>query len=198
MSSTNAGFGLRPKYDEQGYVRPRVYVNGIQSGYASALLKYQPVTMSGGFIIQASLAADWLGVFAGWEGVDSTGRHIISNQWLANQTYSSGNPGDYPMRAYVWDDPYTIYSIQANGSVPATSLGVQADFVNIASGNTTIGMSTAQLNSSLKTTGQQGQLRILELSIGPITGDSNVWGDAFTEVRVQNARHLYVANKTSL
>lgn len=198
MASTNAGFGLRPKYDEQGYVRPRVYVNGIQSGYASGLLKYQPITMSGGFIIQAALASDWLGVFAGWEGIDTTQRHIISDQWLANQTYSTGNPADYPMRAYVWDDPYMIYSIGANGSIPATSPGVQADFVNIASGNTTVGMSQAQLNSTLKTTGQQGQMRIIELSPGPLTGDSNTWGDAFTIVHVQNARHQYVANKVSL
>lgn len=198
MASTNAGFGLQPRYDEKGFLRPRVYVNGIQSGYASGLLKYQPVAISGGFLVAATLASDWLGVFAGWEGIDSTGRHIISDQWLAGQTYSAGNPNDYPMRVYVWDDPFQIFDIQANGSVQSTSIGVQADFVNITTGNTTTGLSTAQINSTLKTTGQQGQLRIIELSPGPLPNDNNVWGDAFTILHVQNARHQYISNKVSL
>lgn len=198
MSSTNAGFGMQPAYSETGFVRPRSYFNGIQSGYGSSILKYQPVTISGGFLIQATTAADFLGVFAGWEGVDSTGRHIVSDQWLAGQTYASTNPNDYNMRAYVWDDPNIFYNIQANGSVPATAIGVEADLVNPTAGSTTTGLSSCQLNSTLKTTGVQGQLRIIELSPGPIVGDTNVWGDAFTIVHVMNARHLYVANKTSL
>jgi len=198
MASTSNGFGLIPRYDEKGYVRPRAYVNGIQSGYATALYKYQPVTISGGYLIAATTAADWLGVFAGWEGIDSTGRYILSDTWLAGQTWSSANPNDYPMRAYVWDDPYMIFDIQANGSVAATAVGVQADFVNPGNGNATTGLSTAQMNSTLKTTGQQGQLRIIELSMGPLPSDVNVWGDAYTIVHVQNARHLYVYNKVSL
>ena len=199
MTTTSAGFGLRPKYDERGFVRPRMYVNGIASGYATGILKYQPVTISGGYLVVATTAADWLGVFAGWEGIDSTGRHIISDQWLASQTYSSGSPNEYPMRAYVWDDPYMVFSIQADGTVAATSIGVQADFATaITAGSTTTGLSACQMNHTLKTTGAQGQLRIVELALGPMAGDSNTWSDTYTIVHVQNARHLYVYNKVSL
>ena len=58
MASTSAGFGLIPRYDERGFIRPRVYVNGIQSGYASGLLKYQPVAISGGYLVAATTNAD--------------------------------------------------------------------------------------------------------------------------------------------
>lgn len=196
MSTTLAGFGLRPKYNETGTVRPRAYYGGIASGYNVALYKYQPVIMNtSGVLIAATTNADIIGVFAGWEGVDATGRMIVSDQWLAGQTYTA----DGNMVAYVWDDPTTVYQIQADGSLAQSAIGDQADFTTATIGNgSTVGFSVATMSSTLKGAGVQGQLRVIELAPLPGIPGGNSWGDAFTIVHVSIARHEYIANKVAI
>ena len=43
MSSTSAPFGLRPAFHPSGLDRAQALANGIVSGYASNILKGQPV-----------------------------------------------------------------------------------------------------------------------------------------------------------
>lgn len=191
MSASNNPFGIRPKYSLVGPVRPRAFPLGIASGYSSGLLKYQPVTLNtNGTITAATTNQDIYGVFAGWEGLDTTNRWITSNQWLANQAYNTGEV----MNAYVWDDPSIVYAIQCDGSLAQTSIGDQADFSNITAGSTTTGYSQATLSSTLKGAGVQGQLRIMELDLA----STNAWGDAFTIVHVNIARLQYIANKVAV
>lgn len=191
MSATLNGFGLRPKFSKTGYVRPTAYYGGIASGYSSAIYKYSPVIMAtAGTLTIGTQAADILGVFAGVEYVDSTGRQIIQPYWPAAGTYASD------MVAYVWDDPNIIYDIQADGSLAQTSIGDQADFTTatVGSGNTVPGYSVATLNHTLAGAGVQAQLRILSL----YPSIENAWGDAFTVVEVNIARNQYVANKVAI
>ncbi len=191
MSSTLAPLGMVPKYSQVGPVRPQAYPYGIASGYNTALFKGQPVTMgTSGTIVAATTNQDIMGVFAGWEGVDSTGRFITSNQWAANQAFNAGEI----MNAYIWQDPTIVYSIQCDGSLAQTSIGDQADFSNPTSGSTVTGYSAATISSTLKGAGTQGQLRIIELSLNPY----NAWGDAYTVVHVQIARLQYIANKVAI
>ena len=192
MTATSAPFGLRPRYSMTGPVRPQAYPYGIASGYASGILKYQPVTMATTGVIQAATTnQDIIGVFAGWEGVDTTGRFITSDQWLANQAYNTGEV----MNVYIFQDPTIVYSIQCDGSLAQTSIGDQADFSSgITNGSTVTGLSTCTISSSLKGAGTQGQLRILELTLNP----DNAWGDAYTVVNVQIARSQYVASKVAI
>lgn len=191
MSTVSAPFGMVPRYSQLGPVRPQAYPYGIASGYGSALYKGMPVTMStAGTIVQATTAQDIMGVFAGWEGVDNTGRFITSNQWAASQAYNAGEV----MNAYIWQDPSIVFSIQCDGSLAQTSIGDQADFSNITAGSTVTGYSAATISSTLKGAGVQGQLRIIELDLL----QNNAWGDAFTVVHVQIARLQYVANKVAI
>lgn len=191
MSATNAPFGMIPKYSLTGPVRPRCFPQGIASGYSSGLLKGQPVTMASTGVLQAATTnQDIYGIFAGWEGVDSTGRFITSNQWLASQAYSTGEI----MNVYVWDDPSIVYSIQCDGSLAQSSIGDQADFTNTTAGSTTTGLSQATISSTLGGAGVQKQLRILELDLTP----GNAWGDAYTVVHVNIARSQYIANKVAI
>lgn len=191
MSATLNGFGLKPKWNKSGYVRPNAYPVGILSGYTSAIYKYSPVLMqTSGLLAIATVANDFLGVFAGVEYVDSTGRQILSPYWPASATYASD------MVAYIWDDPTIVFDIQCDGSLAQTALGDEADFTTatIGSGNMTTGYSSATLSSTLKGAGVQGQLQV----VGLVPSVDNAWGDAFTNVQVRIARHQYVSNKVAI
>lgn len=192
MSAVLQPFGLRPVYAPGTQAQARRYDNGIASGYASSILKYQPVALnSAGQIVAATSGADFLGSFAGVTWFDSAGVPHSYNQWIAGTVVESNTP----FWVWVFDDPTQEFQIQCDGSV-AQSNGGQINFTaaNIANGSTVVGLSQATGQASSLTTSNQAQLRIteLDLSIG------NAWGDAYTIVRVQNARHQYVANKVAV
>lgn len=196
MATTLNGYGMIPKYSLGGIIRPRAYLSGILSGYNTAIYKYSPVALnSSGNLVLASAGADFLGVFAGWEGMDSTGKWWTINNWSANQTYAATEE----MYAYVWDDPAIVYRIQADATI-AQANGAQVDFTTgtIGSGNATTGLSSCTANASDTTSGQK-QLRIIELApnYNTVPG-GNAWGDAFPDIDVQIARHQYVANKVAV
>ncbi len=201
MSAALNGYGIRPAYANNGMASCRTYPNGIASGYATGILKYQPVALnSSGQLVAASLAADWLGVFAGVKWIDASGIPHVSDQWTAGTVYvsTSGSiSAGYGIEVSVWDDPEIVYSIQANGSL-VQSLGGQVDFASITAGSATTGLSACLADASSLTTSGQKQLRIVELSPSPALLGTNAWGDAFTEIRVQNARHQYIANKVAV
>ena len=90
-----------------------------------------------------------------------------------------------------------VFTIQADGSL-AQSLGGQVDFSSITAGSTTTGLSACTASASSLTTSGQKQLRIVELSLSPALNGTNTWGDAFTEIKVMNARHQFIANKVAV
>jgi hypothetical protein len=186
MSATSAPFGMRPAYHPSGLDRASAYTIG--TGYASAIYKGSPVILNtDGTLNIGTTNADIIGVFDGVEYTDSTGKPTKSNFWPASTTATA-------IAAWVWDNPVTIFDIQSDGTLAATSVGDQADFVNPNTGSTSTGLSTATINHTLKGAGQQGQLRIVALNGDP----GNAWGDTYTVVQVQIARHQYVSNKTAI
>lgn len=193
MSATLNGFGLRPAYSPNGYAPGTGYINGIASGYGTAILKYQPVTLnSSGVLVIAATNADFIGSFAGVSYVDSQGVPQFRDSWTASQTYNA----NMPMWAWVYgaDDPDLVFEIQADGSV-AQSVGGQVDFASgITNGNTSVGLSTCLASASSLSTSAQKQLRIT--AVAPVVG--NAFGDAYTILRVKNARHQFVANKIAV
>ena len=96
MSATSAPFGLRPAFHPSGLDRAVALANGIQAvstsgnvsaGYASNILKGQPVKMNTAGYIEIAASGDaFLGAFAGVEWTDSTGRRRISNYWPASES----------------------------------------------------------------------------------------------------------------
>jgi hypothetical protein len=202
MSTTLNPYGIRPAYSPQGMAACRTYPNGIASGYATGILKYQPVALnSSGQIIAATAgSADWIGVFAGVRYIDASGIPHVYDQWTAGTVYSSttGNiSAGYGIEVSIWDDPNMVFQIQADGSL-AQSIGGQVNFSNIAAGSTTVGLSACTAQASSLTTSGQGQMRIVELALTPALNGTNLWGDAYTEIRVMNARSQYVANKVAV
>ena len=177
MSSTNAPFGLRPSFHPTGLDRAAALTDGIVSGYASNILKGQPVKYDTSGVIQAAAAGDaFLGAFAGVQWVDTTGRPRISNYWPANTAYVTGS-----CIAYYYTDANIVYDIQADGPMAQTTLGAQSDFSAVTAGSTTTGLSQCTISTSVVAAGSSAQLKI----VGLTPGVDNAWGDAYTVVQVQ-------------
>jgi len=192
MPATLNAFGLEPIAHPSGQMRPQVFVDGIVSTFSSDIFQGQPVflTTAGTFQPVTSTSGEMVGSFAGVKYTPTNnGRPVIQNSWPSGAAYTAGT-----LEVTVYTDPQIIYRIQASGSIAATAVGDQGNFNNTASGNATVGISQATLNSTLVGAGNQGQLRIVGLDPTP----DNAWGDAFTTVQVQIARHQYVAVKTAI
>jgi hypothetical protein len=197
MSATSAPFGLRPAFHPSGLDRAQALAGGIVSGYASNILKGQPVQYgttanSGtlGTIIIATTSGAWSGAFAGVQWTDTTGRARVSNYWPASTAYTAGT-----CVAYFYNDQNIVYEIQADGSMAQTTIGNEYNFTNIAAGSTTTGLSQATLGSATAVgNGSQGQMRVVD--VAPYPG--NDWGDAYTIVRVVNSNSQFFGAVTAI
>jgi hypothetical protein len=185
MSATNAPFGLRPAFHPSGLDRAQALSNGITSGYASNILKGQPVqySASAGVIIIATVGAIWSGAFAGVEFTDTTGRRRVSNYWPASTAFQTGS-----CVAYFYNDQNIVYEIQTDATIAQTSIGNEYNFSNIAAGSTTTGLSQCTLGVSTAVgNGNPGDMRIVDLAPYP----DNAWGDSYVIVRVVNSRSQF-------
>lgn len=192
MSSTNAPFGLRPAFHPSGLDRASALANGIQAvstsgnvsaGYATTILKGQPVKMAtGGYIVVAAAGDAFLGAFDGVEWTDATGRRRVSNYWPANESFTVGS-----VVAYFYQDANIVYEIQADGSLAQTAIGDEADLSNTTAGSTTTGLSQATLSTTLVGSGNSAQMRIID--IAPYA--DNAWGDDYVIVRATIAEYQF-------
>ena len=183
MSSTSAPFGLRPAFHPSGLDRAQALAGGIASGYASNILKGQPVAYnpSNGNIVIATAGNSnaWSGAFAGVQWTEVNGRARVSNYWPANTTYATGT-----CVAYFYNDQNIVYEIQADGAMAQTTIGNEYLFTNVTAGSSTTGLSQATLGASTAVgNNQPGQMRVVDLA--PYV--DNAWGDAYTIVRVVNS-----------
>lgn len=187
MSATAAPFGARPSYHAlNAQMTARAYT--IASGYGTAIYKGNPVILNtNGTIVVGTTAASVLGIFAGCQYTDSTGKPTYSNYWPASVSATD-------IVAYVYDDPNIVYEIQSSGSIAQTAVGDQADFVNPGTGSATTGLGSCAINSTLAGAGNQKQLRIVGFSLAP----DNAPGDAYTVVQAQIAQQQYIADKTAV
>ena len=195
MSATNAPFGLRPSFFPTGLERAQAITNGITSGYASNILKGQPVvygtTANGGTLGTIIIAANTgavTGAFAGVEFTDTTGRRRVSNYWPASTSGTN-------IVAYFYNDLNIVYEIQTDATITQTSIGNEYNFSNITAGSTTTGLSQCTLGVSTAVgNGAQGQMRIVDIAAYP----DNNWGDAYVIVRVQLASTQFFGAYTAI
>lgn len=183
MSATSAPFGLRPAFHPSGLDRAQALAGGIVSGYASNILKGQPVKYdTNGTIVPAAAGDAFVGAFAGVEFTDTTGRRRVSNYWPASTAYQTGS-----CVAYFYNDPNIVYEIQADGSLAQSSIGDEADLSNTTAGSTTTGLSQATLSTSLIGANGEAQMRIVDLAPYP----DNAWDDTYVIVRATIAQFQF-------
>lgn len=199
MSATSAPFGLRPAFHPSGLDRAFALANGIQAvstsgnvsaGYASNILKGQPVKMNtNGYIEVAGSGDAFLGAFAGVEWTDATGRRRVSNYWPANESFQVGS-----VIAYFYQDANIVYEIQAAGTLTQAAVGDEFDITNETAGSTTTGLSQATLGITPAGSGNNKQMRVIDIAPYP----DNAWGDAFPIVRATISKSQYVAPSNAI
>lgn len=160
MSSTSAPFGFRPSYHNSGQMRPKAYV--IASTYAANIFSGDPVKLTDNGVIQLGTSdgtrtgttdgITLLGIFAGCQYLDASGKPTISPFWPSGATGTE-------IVAWVYDDPETLYDVQytnpSAGTTVQTAVGEQCDWtVASPGGSTQTGLSSCQLTAIQATSGQ--------------------------------------------
>lgn len=158
MANEDRPFGLKPVRHKSG-----APYNGaaqpyfIPAGYGTALYIGDPVVKTG-----TSNTAEVTVPGAGKFGIGTmpeinkatagdanrvTGV-IVGFAALPNDLNKNYNPASTQRVAFVCDDPNVTFEIQADGAIPAASIGLNAVFIYTHSGSTTTGLSGVELDTT--------------------------------------------------
>lgn len=183
MPQSFAPFGLRAiaAFGTHGNeVRAYPLPNGAN---CPDLAKGSPVKLSGGVITSAGTGGGpLLGVANGFAWVDANVGPQLRNAIPADTSSAGLYDGSDRPTAYVIDNPFALFLIQADASVTAGDLGLNFDVT--ASGgdvNTVYGTSRYTLDASTRTSAIGTALKLVGLANIP----DNNWGDPFPIVVVK-------------
>ena len=130
-----------------------------------------------------------IGVFAGCEYTDqSTGDVKFLQVWTASTTVKTNSA----VKAYVYDDPDIIFSIQCDGTFANTDVGLNSN-VTLTPGNTDFGYTKQEITVSTFATTNTLPIRILRLINEP---GNAVGANASVEVYINN--HQLRANTAGI
>ena len=195
MANTDSSYGLRPISRQGSSVS-----SGGMTEYRIASDNSNPIfhgmaviPLAAGVIDDLQAAAGGnvsiVGVFGGCEYVSSTtGETIYSNQWPG-----SGADSNYPVKAFLYDDPNQLFTVATSNVVAAANTEAEiraAVFANIAlatgnSGSTTTGISSATADLNTIATTNTLALRIMGVQDDPDNADSTAAGIPLI-VRINN------------
>jgi hypothetical protein len=183
MANTNVAFGLRPI----GVVGQAANTTGateyrIASTNSNAIFQGSPVIpVAAGVIERVGAAAGGtvglVGVFWGCEYVSSTtGEKVFSNYWPG-----SGADSNFPIKAFVYDNPLQSFVICSDASLTSESAArahvfANANFADAQSGSTTTGISSAKLGVSTINVTANLNLRIMGIQDDPENQDFTAAG----------------------
>jgi hypothetical protein len=139
--------------------------------------KGSPVKLSGGVITSAGTGGGpLLGVANGFAWVDAVNGPQLRNSIPADTSSAGLYDGSTRPTAYVIDNPFATFLIQADASVTAGDLGLNFD-VTAASGdvNAVYGTSQYALDASTRTSAVGTALKLVGLANIP----DNNWGDPY-------------------
>lgn len=184
MAQSYAPFGLRAVAalgTHGNEVRAYPLPNGAN---CPDLGKGSPVKLSGGVITSVGTGGGpLLGVAAGFAWIDPTTKQPQLKNSIPADTSSAGlyESSERPT-AYIVDNPFALFIIQADASVTAGDLGLNFDVT--ASGgdvNSVYGTSQYTLDASTRTSAIGTALKLVGLANIP----DNNWGDPFPIVVVK-------------
>ena len=155
MANSNVKFGLKP-INAMGGTNPGSTNMYFIASDASAIFQGSPVQaeLTGGTIqVLGNATGDTkqiLGVFAGCEYVDNVTKKLkFSNTWPGSGSADT----NHDIKGFVYDNPMQRYIICSDDSNTSRALAKAdvfktAEIENATSGNTTTGISTAQIDIS--------------------------------------------------
>lgn len=155
MANSNVSFGLKP-INAMGGTNPGSTNMYFIASNASAIFQGSPVQaeLSGGTVqVLGNATGDTkqiLGVFAGCEYVDNTTKKLkFSNTWPGSGSADT----NHDIKGFVYDNPMQRFIICSDGTntdraTAKADVFKTAEIENATSGNTTTGISTAQIDIS--------------------------------------------------
>jgi hypothetical protein len=186
MANINGAFGLRPiakmgqSTNSTGASEYRIASNNTNKIYQGSPV----IPLNTGFIDRVGAAAGGtvglLGVFWGCEYVSSTtGQKVFSNKWLG-----AGADTNFPVKAFVYDDPAQLFVIATSNVVAAANTEAEvraavfanANFAGGQSGSDVTGISSATLDLDTIDTTNTLNLRIMGIQEDPENADFTVAG----------------------
>jgi hypothetical protein len=178
-------------------MRPKAYT--IASTYAANIFSGDPVKLTDNGVIQLGTSDGTrsgtvdgillLGIFAGCQYLDASGKPTISPFWPSGATGTE-------IVAWVYDDPETLFDVQytnpSSGTTVQTAVGEEFDWtVASPGGSTQTGLSNCQIGVIQATSGQF-----------QMTGFANNINDSLTDayvtVTVRINEHHYKAAVNSV
>jgi hypothetical protein len=186
MANINGAFGLRPigkmgqNTNSTGATEYR-----IASSNTNAIYQGSPVIPLAAGVIDivgadAGGTVGLLGVFWGCEYVSSvTGEKVFSNYWPG-----TGADSNFPVKAFVYDDPAQLFLIATSNVVAAADTEAEvraavfanANFADGTAGSTTTGLSSATLDLNTIATTNTLNMRIMGVLDDPENSDFTAAG----------------------
>lgn len=196
MANADTPFGLRPVGHPMGLSKARVRAYYVPASYATALFPGDAVIKTG--------TSNTTEVSAPGVGVMPVGTMPEVNKAAAGDNNAitgvivgvAANPDNLSRRylpastggvVFVNDDPATEYEIQADGTIAAAQVGLNAVLIYTNAGSTVTGQSGTELDTSsdVPAADASNQLTIL----GVVPRADNEAGSNFTKVRVRINNH---------
>ena len=199
MANANVAFGLKPVGMHGSSPATQGTSQYFIASDASAIFQGSPVKaeLTGGTIQIGSATGNGdqlLGVFAGCEYVDATtGKLKFSNTWPGSGSANT----NFDIKGFVYDNPFQRFIIASDGTntdraTAKVDIFKTAAMSSGASGNTTTGISSAQLDiSTADNTDTSDCLRILGIHEDVTNADHSAAGVSYI---VQIIDHALLGN----
>ena len=199
MANANVAFGLKPVGMHGSSPATQGTSQYFIASDASAIFQGSPVVaeLTGGTIAIASATGDGqqlVGVFAGCEYVNATtGKLKFSNTWPGSGSANT----NFDIKGFVYDNPFQRFIIASDGTntdraTAKVDIFKTAAMSSGASGNTTTGISSAQLDiSTADNTDTSDALRILGIHEDVTNADHSAAGVSYI---VQIIDHALLGN----
>jgi len=207
MPTTSQPFGFRPAYHPSGRLAPTEMINALQPGASVTLWRGQPFLLTGSGSAGASqispvtATSDVVaGVFWGVEYTDGNGRRIYATHWQSG-TISGVPVGSADIRAYVFNDPDTVYEVQTAAVLSGTNVtaanGINGRQVNTSNftdnSGVLVGLSRCMVTGAAVNAAAQGQWTVMDRG----RQVDNDWSDSYVVLQVRQAVSPFRAARTS-
>jgi hypothetical protein len=143
MANVDAAFGLTPVRHLSGNSYSRANVYTITSGLAENIFTGDVVIVTSDGVITPHTATETnnIGVFGGVSYTASDGSYVFSQYWPSGTVATD-------IKAYVYDDPYTVFKAQSAGTPAQTNVMNCCDIV-AGTGSTSTGQSGFELSGTM-------------------------------------------------
>ena len=176
MANIDAAFGYRPIGKVgSGVNNAGTTLYTIGDNYNTAIFKGDHVMQASGLVIAGTASGSTnLGVFNGCFYIDPTSKKPTWSNYYAqtNVTATGSISGSTNIDAYIYDDPYTLFEAQCDGTIAKTDIGKNTDSV-LGTSSTVNGLSVTEIDDGTEATTAGLQVKIIGITKDPENDDAS-------------------------